>query len=462
MSLNIKPTHDVLARPLLPVALGTTLVLVAYVAPIVALPATAVDLGAGPAGRAWILSSMSVGLAAALLVSGVLGDRFGRRVLYDVGLGLVALGGVVCAAAPGTAVLVTGRVVQGVGGAAVLACGLALLAARFPPGPERLRATSMWGASVGLGIATGSLVTAAVGELGTGWREVYVVHVVAAVGLVALSSRLGTSRAEHPRRVDVPGLVLLVGGLTLLVAALTQARDGVDGLTVVLGVAALACLGGLALVEPRVGEPLLDPALLRRPGFVAATLGSLLLGISMIGLASLTPTIAQVGLGNGPWTGALLAAVWAGVSVVTSLALRRLPWTFAGPRGVAVLLGLVGLAQLTGLGLGTGSGVWRLAVVMAATGVGTGLLNAVLGREAVANVPPDRTAMGSGANNTARYVGAAIGITLTVTIATHVGDSVVDGWNVVVVVCAAVLLVGAAVVALVGRTPQDVTSSPRG
>lgn len=452
VSSDIKPTPVALtARPLLPVVLGTTLVLVAYVAPIVALPATAADLGAGAAGRAWILSSMSVGLAAALLVSGVLGDRFGRRTVYDAGLGLVALGGVVSAVAPSTAVLVAGRVAQGAGGAAVLACGLSLLAARFPPGPERLRATSLWGASVGLGIAVGSLLTAAVGEVGTGWREAYVVHVVGAVALVALSSRLGDSRAEHPRRVDVPGLTLLVTSLTLVVAALTQARDGVDPTSVALGVGALVALVGLVLVEPRVPAPLLDPALLRSPGFVAATLGSLLLGTSMIGLASLTPTIAQVGLGSGPWAGALLAAVWAGVSVVASLLLRRLPWTFTGPRGVATLLALVGLAQLTGLGLAEDSGLWRLGVVMAATGVGTGLLNAVLGREAVANVPPDRTAMGSGANNTARYLGASVGITLTVSIATHTGDSVVDGWNTVVVVCAAVLLVGAALVALLGR-----------
>ncbi|MEO9323549.1 MFS transporter [Nocardioides sp. C4-1] len=432
-------------------ALGTTLVLVAYVAPIVALPATAGDLGAGAGGRAWILSSMSVGLAAALLVSGVLGDRFGRRVAYDAGLALLALGALACAAAPDTAVLVAGRVVQGAGGAAVLACGLSLLAARYPPGPERLRATSLWGASVGLGIATGCLLTAAVGEVGTGWREVYVVHAVTALGLVALSSRLGASWAEHPRRVDVPGLVLLVVAMTALVAALTEVRDGVDAVVVLLAVVASVAVAALGRVERRVAEPLLDPALLRDPGFVAATLGSFVLGISMIGLSSLTPTVAQVGLGAGVWSSAGLAALWAGTSVVTSLSLRRLPWTFAGPRGVAVLLTAVGLAQLTGLGLGAGSGVWRLAVVMVATGLGTGLLNAVLGREAVANVPPDRTAMGSGANNTARYVGAAVGVTVTVIIATHVGDSVATGWNAAVVFCSAVLLGGAALLATVAR-----------
>ncbi|WP_187366867.1 MFS transporter [Nocardioides dongxiaopingii] len=452
MSLNIKPTRaDVGARPVLPVALGTVLVLVAYVTPIVSLPVTAPDLDAGAGARAWILSSMSVGLAAALLASGVLGDRYGRRATYDVGLLLLAGGAVACAVAGSPAVLVAGRVVQGVGGAAILACGLSLLAAHHPPGPERLRATSLWGASVGLGIAVGSVLAAAVGEVGSGWRETYAVTAAAAVALLALSSRLGTSRAEHPRRVDGPGLVLLVALLTLVVSALTQGRDGVDRPTVALAVAALACLAALVVVEPRVREPLVDPALLRRPAFVAATLGSLCLGVSMIGLASLTPTVAQVGLGAGVWAASLLAALWSGVSVVASLSLRRLPWSFAGPRGIAVLLLLVALGQLTGLGLDEGSGLWRLAVVMAATGVSTGFLNAVLGREAVASVPPDRTAMGSGANNTARYLGAAIGITLLVTLATHAGDTVVDGWNVVVLACAAVSATGAMLVAVVGR-----------
>ncbi len=436
----------------MPVALGTALVLVTYVTPIVSLPVTAPDLDAGAGARAWILSSMSLGLAAALLASGVLGDRYGRRTVYDVGMVLVAAGAVVCAVAGSPAVLVAGRTVQGVGGAAVLACGLSLLAARHAPGPDRLRATSLWGASVGLGIAVGSVLAAAVGEVGSGWRETYAVTAVAAGALLPLSGRLGASRADAPRRVDVPGLVLLVAFLTLVVSALTQARDGIDAPAAALAVAALACLAALAVVEPRVREPLLDPALLRSPAFVAATLGSLTLGVSMIGLASLTPTVAQVGLGAGVWSASLLAALWAGVSVVASLTLRRLPWTFAGPRGIAVLLVLVALGQLTGLGLHDGSGLWRLAVVMVLTGVGTGLLNAVLGREAVASVPPDRTAMGSGANNTARYLGAAIGITVLVTVATHVGDTVVDGWNVVVVGCACVSVAGAAAIAALGRS----------
>jgi sugar phosphate permease len=95
--------------------------------------------------------------------------------------------------------------------------------------------------------------------------------------------------------------------------------------------------------------------------------------------------------------------------------------------------------------------VWRLAVPMFVAGLATGVLNALLGREAVASVPSDRAAMGSGANNTARYLGAACGITLFVVVATHAGADLLAGWNVAVLVAAALSLLGAGTIAWSGR-----------
>ena len=197
--------------------------------------------------------------------------------------------------------------------------------------------------------------------------------------------------------------------------------------------------------------PLVDLSLLRHRGFVAATVGSFTLGLSMIGMASFVPTVVQVGLGRDVWTASLLASAWAGVSVVASLVVRHLPRPVEGPRAIARVLVLVALGQVLAVGLSADSGVWRLAVSMGVAGIGTGVLNAVLGRESVASVPADRSAMGSGANNTARYLGAAIGITLFVTVATHNGDSVVDGWNVAVVLAVVLTLLGALGVAAAGR-----------
>jgi MFS family permease len=440
----------VAARSLLPVALGTALVLVTYVTPMATVPRTAADLGAGPVARAWLLSSMSVGLAAALLATGVLGDAYGRRRVYAAGLGAIAVGALLCAVAQEPVLFVGARVLEGVGGAAVLACGLAVLARDFAPGPARVHATSIWGASVGLGITAGAVLSAAL-DFGSGWRETYAVIGVLALLLLLPSRRIGESAATDPRRIDVPGLALLVAAMTLLVSALTQGRNGVDAATVVLGVLAVLAAGGLGVVERRVPQPLVDPDLLRAPRFRAATLGSLTLGLGIIGMSSFVPTVAQVGLGASLWTASLLVAAWSGTSVVTSYLIRHLRHPLEGPRPVAALLVVVAAGQLTGYGLDATSNVWRLAVPMFVAGLATGVLNALLGREAVASVPPDRAAMGSGANNTARYLGAACGITLFVVVATHAGADLLAGWNVAVLVAAALSLLGATAIAWSGR-----------
>jgi MFS family permease len=447
--LEVKPTTG--SQALLPVALGTALVLVTYVTPMATIPRTAADLGAGPVARAWILSSMSVGLAAALLAAGILGDAYGRRRVYAAGLGAIGVGALVCAVAQEPVLFVAARVVEGVGGAAVLACGLAVLAHDFAPGPARVHATSIWGASVGLGITAGAILCAAL-DLGSGWRESYAVVGIAALLLLWPSlTRIGESSAAQPRRIDVPGLVLLVAAMTLLVSALTQGRSGLDGPTVLLAVLAALAAVGFGVVERRVPQPLVDPVLLRAPRFRAATLGSLTLGLGIIGMSSFVPTVAQVGLGASLWTATLLVVVWSGTSVVTSYLIRHLRRPLEGSRPIAALLVVVAVGQLTGYGLDAGSSVWRLVGPMFVAGLATGVLNALLGREAVASVPPDRAAMGSGANNTARYLGAACGITLFVIVATHAAADLLAGWNVAVLVAAALSLLGAAAIAWSGR-----------
>jgi MFS family permease len=465
VSLNIKPTAGLsptaVSAPLLPVVLGTTLVLVTYVTPIATIPATALALDAGPVARAWILSSMSVGLAAALLVSGVLGDTLGRRRVYVGGLVAMSAGAAACAVAVEPVLFVSARIVEGIGGAAVLACGLAALAHRYPVPHDRVRATSVWGASVGLGIVAGGVLTALL-DIGSGWRETY--WVTAGLGLLLVWPTLrwvSESSAAVRTRVDTPGLVLLVAAMTLAVSALTQGRNGTDATTVVLAVLALAALAAFVLVERRVTQPLLDPELLRQPRFRAATGGSLVLGAGMIGMASFTPTLVQLGFGRGLWSATLPVLGWAGTGVVTSMLVRRIPHPLEGPHPVAFFLVVVAVGQLLAHGIHPDSSPWRLVLPLMVAGAGTGVLNAVLGRESIASVPPDRAAMGSGVQNTARYLGAACGITLFVTIATHSGDNLVDGFNDAAVVAGALTLLGAAVIALTGgssaarRTPAS-------
>ena len=447
------PTHR--KRPTALVALGTALVLVTYVTPMASVPQTVVDLGSGAGARAWILSSMSVGLAAGLLASGALGDAWGRRRVYVAGIALLAAGSLGSAVAPSSAVFVGARVVEGLGGAAVLACGLAILAHAFTEPAARAHATGIWGASVGLGITVGALL-AAVLDFGTGWRETYAVVGAVALGLLWPSMRwLPESKAEQPRRLDLLGVLTLAAALTLVVSGLTQARSGIStGTWVLLGLSALL-LVAFVLVERHTAEPMLDLELLRSPGFLAATVGALVLGIGIIGMTSNVPFLVQVGLGDSLWVATWLVAGWSVTSVLASLLLRRFKVPLSGPNLIAVAMLVVGIGQLLALGIGTGSSPWRLLPSMLVAGLATGVLNAVLGREAVANVPADRAAMGSGSNNTARYLGAACGITVFSVVLSHAGSGVgaaklVDGWSSAVLFASVVSIAGALVIATIG------------
>ncbi|MET0474688.1 MAG: MFS transporter [Mycobacterium sp.] len=453
MSLNIKPKS-----PLLPIAAGTALVLLTYVTPMATLAATAVGLGAGAATQAWLLSSMSVGLAAGLLTAGVVGDNVGRRRVYLAGLVALAVGAIGCFVAREPVGFVIGRAIEGLGGAAILACGLAILANDFPEARRRTHATAVWGTSVGVGISLGAVSSAALGA--ARWRESYL-----AVGLIALMllwpsiSRIGDSKAASRRRLDVAGLGSFAAAMVMLVCALTLGRGGLGVTPVVVGSAGLVTLVVFGLIESRVRDPLIDLTLLQHNRFRAATIGSLSVGAGITSTVSFVPTLAQVGLGSGLWTASLLVVAWSGTSVVVSYLSRHVRHPMHGPAPIAVSLVIVGIGQALGYGLTSESSPWRLVPFLVVAGVATGLLNALLGREAVASVEADRAAMGSGANNTARYFGAAVGITLFVVIATHVGDDVTSGWNVAIVVSVGISLLGAAGVALMGRSARTRTPS---
>lgn len=437
-------------RTLAVASMSTLLVLATFVTPLATQARTAQALTAGPSAQPWLLSAMSLGLAVALLPTGALADDLGRRRVFVAGLAVLASGALVCATAAHPLVFIGGRVVQGLGGAAVLACALGLIGHAFPPGPQRAHASGIWGASVGAGIGLGGVLAVAV-DHGSAWRGSYLVTVVLAVLLAVVAARLLVeSRAEHPRPPDLPGAGLLGAGLACLLAGLVEGRAGLTvPLVLALLAAAVLLLGGFVVVEHRAAAPMLDLGLFRRPQFAGATVAALANGAGAIALASLLPTVVQQGLRDSLLVATVLNVLFAGTSVLTALNVKRLSFT---PRTmmVAGLLG-IGAGQVLMTGLAVDSSAARLVPGLLVTGVSFGLLNAALGREAVASVPPDRTAMGSGANNTARYVGSAVGVSVGVVIVTNGvaaggADALVPGWNTAALVAAGTSVVGGLVV----------------
>jgi MFS family permease len=446
---------DTARRTLLSATLGTVAVLVAFTAPLANLNQTAAGLDAGASGRTWVLSSMSIGLGAFLLTAGRVADDFGRRRTFVAGAVVLATGSLLAAVTPDVEVFVLARVVEGVGGAAVVAAGLGMIATAFPDPLERARATGIWGASVGAGIAVGPILSTWLGRWHS-WRDVYAVLAVVGVVLALTATGCPESRAAHRARLDVPGVLLLASGTSALLAGLTEGREGwTRPIVVGLLTAGLLLLAGFLAVERRSDHAMIDLGLFRRPAFAAVTAAALATGGGIIALLSFVSGFAGIALGLPPTTTAWLMLAWSGPSVVTALVARRLPHHWTGRARMAIALVVIAAGQLMLWGIDTGSGAGRFVPGLLVAGVASGVLNAALGRESVASVPATQAGLGSGANNTARYLGSALGVTVVSVVAAPSGQvttaALVDGWNRAALVTAAISLVGALVVLLVGE-----------
>jgi MFS family permease len=444
-------------------SLATALVLIIFTVPLTTLTSSAQGLGAGPGGQAWILSGMSVGAAAALLGSGVIGDDYGRRRTFVIGTVVITLASMLGALAPNPLLLIIARIMQGLGGGAVLACGLGLIGHAYP-GPALARATGIWAAALGAGVAVGPILSAGIDRL-AGWRVVYWFSALAAAGFaVAGRAFLAESRASSPRQIDVAGTLLLGIGMAALLAGLTESRTGWDQPSVyMLFAGAVLLLAGFVCVEARLASPMLDLSLFRRSDFVGATIAALASGAGVLSIMSLIPVILQRALGVDIMVGAIVLLAWSATSAVTAIAARWIP---AAPHNL-MMGGLIACAagQLAVFGLHGDSPIIRVIPGMLLAGAANGVLNAALGRQAVASVPADRSAMGSGANNTARYLGSATGLTLCAVLITHAGEAsgtpgLLSGWNMAVLVSAAFSLVGALAVFLARVRPRSETIKP--
>jgi hypothetical protein len=270
------------------------------------------------------------------------------------------------------------------------------------------------------------------------------------------------STAAERRRPDLTGAALLGAGLASLIAASVQLRQGWSLAVPALAAGGLLLLTGFAVVEGRIAAPMLDPNLLRNRRFLAASMASFANGAGATALASFTPTLVQRGLGRSLLAASLVTLLFAGTSVLVALQVKRLPSRWSSRSLLVTGLLVVGVGQLTQLGLTPQSSLGRLVPGLLLTGVAFGVLNATIGREAVASVPPDRTAMGSGANNTFRYVGSALGISVVAVLATRNSSGapgLVAGWNSAVLLTASLSVLGAAAIAVIARAGASRTGA---
>ncbi|MCX5048451.1 MULTISPECIES: MFS transporter [unclassified Streptomyces] len=423
---------------------ATAVTLMTYTAPVVTLRDTALALHTPLSAQAWLINGTPLGLAAVLLVAGSLADDFGRRRIFLLGTLTLGITTALGALASSTLLFTLARIAQGAASAAILASSLGLIVHAFPTPRGRLHATGVWGAFVSGGIAAGPLVAGAMPN----WRMSYGVLGAAALVVAALSTRaLSESRSPRGGRPDILGALTFGLALVSLVAALTLGRDGwLRGEVGLLFLAAVVLVGVFVLVERRTATPMIDLGLLRRPGFLASSAGGLFTGLAVIGLFSFLPVLFQQVLGLSPMDTAWLFLLWSGLSFAVALQAKRLAGRVPPRHQLAVGFALHAAGVLTMLGA-IDSGSWhRLLPGLILGGIGSGLLNAALPLLSVESVPAARAAMGSGAQQTFRYIGSCAGVALTIAIVTSSGSGLGHGANIALAVSAGLAALAAVAV----------------
>ena len=391
---------------------GMFLVLLDVTVVNVALPRVAADLHMGITGLQWVVDGYSVPFAALLLPAGGMADRWGPGRLFTTGLAGFGGASLVCGLAPGTAVLVGARALQGVGAAALLPASMAMVLRAFPERAEQARALGMWAGVSSLALPAGPLVGGLLTQ-GAGWRWVFLVNVpVVLAALVLLPRVLAPDFRASPdhRTLDLPGASLATLGLGAAVLAVISAGHGAGATATVAGVVAVAATAGFVAAERHAAEPMLPLRLLRHRTFSAATVVSLLMNLVGIGSILVLTLFLQGVRGLDPFTAGLvllpLFAPLAGLAPLTGRLVAR-----AGPvppMAAGLLLGAAGSAAL--VSVGRDSGLAGLLPTLLGLGTGMGLLTAAAVSAAVGALPVSDAGVASGVNNAARQAGGALGI----------------------------------------------------
>ena len=397
---------------LLAVSVGTFMLLLDITVVNTALPSIEKDLSASFTDVQWVIDAYTLSLAAVVLTAGSLADRLGRRAVFAIGLGIFSAASLAAGLAPDATFLNISRAIQGIGGAAMFAVSLALVAQEFAAGRERATAMGVYGATIGVAVAVGPLVGGAITSA-FGWRWVFFLNVP--IGIVAIAVtflRIRESRDPNATRIDWLGLVTFSSALVMLVLALLRGNDDGWGSPLILGLfaGAAAMLSAFTAIEQRVSEPMLPLELFRRRAFTGVQLAAAAVSASLFALFLYLTLYLQNYLGYSPLQAGLR---YLPITLVPFLVAPLAVALMARVRARVLMggsLALIGVGLLLMSGLTPSDGWTALLPGFIVAGIGVGLLNPVIADVAVSVVSKERSGMAAGINDTFRQVSIAVGV----------------------------------------------------
>ena len=388
-----------------------------------ALPRMQRDLHAGLASLQWTVNSYGIAFAAGILTAAALGDRFGRRRVFNLGLALFTLSSAACALAPSTVVLTVARTVQGLGAAAVLPLSLTILTTAYPP-QRRGLIVGIYGGLAGLAVASGPVVGGVVTE-GLGWHWIFWLNVPIGLLATALATRLLPESHGAPERLDLPGVTLVTAGVVSLVWALVRASDVGWSSPEIVGTLVLGCVLLVLFVgrERRTPAPMLPLRLFRQRVFAVGNLTMFLMSGATFAAAFLITQEFQFARGYSP----------------ISAGLRLLPF-FGTPMVIAPLAGALSdrigrrPIMVTGLALQALGFAWvaargslhtswiELVIALLVAGVGVSMAVPTVPTAVLSSVAETEMGKASGISYMAQRFGAVFAIAITSAVFAAHGD----------------------------------------
>jgi len=406
----------------------------------VALPTIRRDLGASIQSLEWTVNAYVLSYAVLLLTGAALGDRFGRRRMFVLGMSLFTAASAGAALAPTTSLLVAARAVQGMGAAAVTPLTLTLLAEAFPA-ERRGMAIGVWSGVSGIAVAIGPLVGGAVVQ-GISWHWIFWLNVPIGIVLAPLAARLLSESRGPYGTLDLPGLALGSAGAFGVVFGLVRAQAlGWTSTTVLASMIAGALLLGCFVAwELRASEPMLPMSFFARRSFAVTNVASLSMYFGMFGSIFFLSQYMQDVLHNSPLQAGLKLLVWTGATMIVAP-----PFMVAG-----LSLQAGALAWLASM-LSTSVPYAHMIAPFAMAGAGMALVFAPSANAVLASVRTAQAGQASGANNAIREIGGVLGVAVLASVFTGAGSyasprAFVAGLSPAMWVGVAVLAAGALIV----------------
>ena len=397
----------------------------------VALPSIKVDLGFSQENLQWVISAYALVFGGFLLLGGRAADVIGRRRIFLAGLVVFTLSSLFAGLAWSESSLIGARAFQGLGAAIISPAALSILSTTFAEGRERNIALGVWGAVGGFGAAAGVLLGGILTDA-LSWEWIFFVNVpVGAIAFVLTPFLLAESRDARVKRFDVPGAVLVTGGLSSLVYAITQAgQEGwLAGRTVGFFAASLVLLAGFVAWELRHPEPLMRLGILRIRTVSGANVAGFILGTATFSMFLMLTLYMQQVLGYSAMETGIAYLAVAGTAILWSAVAAQLVTRIGVKPVLAVGMATLtaGLLYFTQVSVG-GSYLGDLLPGFLLIGIGLGFSFVPISIAALAGVQPAEAGLASGLINTSQQIGGALGIAALSTIATSwTNDAVATG-----------------------------------